>query len=101
MAAAEEARKIEHSKWADAQRLGSEADEATAERLSIMHERVEEIKSEMSSRSVTITSSSEASSSRVLSSQHTEAGSGDEKVDVSIKADGKGKSANVKVAVEE
>lgn len=99
--AAVEARRIEHAKWAEAQRLGQEADEATAERVSIMHERVEEIKSEMSTRSVTISSSSnsDGSSSKVLSSHQVEENSGDEKVDVKVKAQGKG--AKVKVAVEE
>lgn len=70
-------------------------------RLSIMHERVEEIKSEMSSKSVEISSSSvsTSSSSRVQSSSKVEE---NDRVDVSIKADGEGsKSAKVKVAVEE
>ena len=62
-----------------------------------MHERVEEIKSEMSSKSVEISSTS--SSTRVQSS--SKVGEND-RVDVSIKADGAGsKSAKVKVAVEE
>lgn len=69
-------------------------------RLSIMHERVEEIKSEMSSKSVEISSSSvSSSSSRVQSSSRVNE---NDRVDVSIKADGEGsKSAKVKVAVEE
>ena len=45
--AAETARKIEHDKWAEAKRLGQEGDEATAERLSVMRERVTELKEEM------------------------------------------------------
>ncbi len=96
-AAAEAARKIEHDKWALAQRLGQEADEATAQRLSVMRERVTELKEEMGTVKEEITVSSSSSSSTRVSTHRQ--GSSEEKVDVKIS--GKGKGADVKVAVEE
>lgn len=64
-----------------------------------MHVRVEEIQSEMSSKSVEISSSSASSSTKVQSSSQV---SDSEHIDVSIKADEEGgKAAKVKVAVEE
>lgn len=96
--AAEAARKIEHEKWALAQRLGKEADEATAERLSVMRERVSELKEEMGTVKEEITVSSSSSSTRV--SSHTKESSSSNKVDVNISGKGD-KGAKVKVAVEE
>ena len=90
-AAAEEARRIEHDKWALAQRLGKEADEATAERLSVMRERVSGLKQELGSvkEEITTTTSFESSSSN---NHHP--------VDVSVSGKGD-RDAKVKVAVEE
>ncbi len=95
--AAEAARKIEHEKWALAQRLGKEADEATAEPLSVMRERVSELK-EMGTVKEEITVSSSSSSTRV--SSYTKESSSSDKVDVKISGKGD-KGAKVKVAVEE
>ncbi len=95
--AAEAARKIEHEKWALAQRLGKEADEATAERLSVMRERVSELKEEMGTVKEEITVSSSSSSTRV---SYTKESSSSDKVDVKISGKGD-KGAKVKVAVEE
>ena len=92
--AAEAARKIEHDKWALAKRLGQEADEATAQRLSIMRERVTEIKEEMGTVKEEISVSSSSSSTKASSS------SSKDKVDVKISGKGS-KAASVKVAVEE
>lgn len=91
--AAEAARKIEHDKWALAKRLGQEADEATAQRLSIMRERVTEIKEEMGTVKEEISVSSSSSSTKVSSSSK-------DKVDVKISGKGS-QTASVKVAVEE
>ena len=96
--AAEAARKIEHEKWALAQRLGKEADEATAERLSVMRERVSELKEEMGTVKEEITVSSSSSSTRV--SSYSKESSSSDKVDVKISGKGD-KGAKVKVAVEE
>ena len=96
--AAEAARKIEHDKWALAKRLGQEADEATAERLSVMRERVTEIKEEMGTVKEEISVSSSSSSTRVSSS--TKEASSSDKVDVKISGKGS-QGASVKVAVEE
>ena len=85
-AAAEEARQIEHDKWALAQRLGREADEATAERLSVMHERVSGLKKELTTVKEEVTTTSSSSSA--------------DPVDVSISGKGN-RDASVKVAVEE
>ena len=93
--AAEAARKIEHDKWALAKRLGQEADEATAKRLSVMRERVTEIKEEMGTVKEEISVSSSSSSTRVSSSSSSK-----DKVDVKISGQGS-KGASVKVAVEE
>lgn len=93
--AAEAARKIEHDKWALAKRLGQEADEATAQRLSIMRERVTEIKEEMGTVKEEISVSSSSSSTKASSSSSSK-----DKVDVKISGKGS-KAASVKVAVEE
>ena len=100
--AAELARKTEHDKWAEAKRLGQEADEATAKRLSVMRERVTELKEEMETVKEEVTAaSSSSSSSRVLSSHKVDdEGSSDEKVDVQLKGQGN-QGVKVKVAVEE
>ena len=91
-AAAEEARQIEHDKWALAQRLGRQADEATAERLSVMHERVSGLKKELTTVKEEVTTTTSSSSTYQSSSS--------EPVDVSISGKGN-REASVKVAVEE
>lgn len=101
--AAELARKTEHDRWAEAKRLGQEADAATAQRLSVMRERVTELKGEMETvkEEVTAASSSSSSTTRALSSHKVDdEGSSDEKVDVQLKGQG-AKGVQVKVAVEE
>ena len=104
--AAEAARKIEHDKWAEAKRLGQEADEATAERLSVMRERVTELKEEMKTVKeevvATESSSSSSSTSTRVSSSHkaNNEGSSDDKVDVKLKGKGD-QGVSMKVAVEE
>ena len=93
-AAAEEARRIEHDKWALAQRLGQEADQATAERLSTMRERVSGLKQELGSVKEEI--------STTTSSSHFESSSSSNNNPVDVSVSGKGnKDANVRVAVEE
>lgn len=100
--AAELARKTEHDKWAEAKRLGQEADEATATRLSVMRERVTELKEEMETvkEEVTAASSSSSSTTRVLTSHKVDdEGSSDEKVHVQLKGQG-GQRVQVKVSEE-
>lgn len=90
--AAEAARKIEHDKWAEAKRLGQEADNATAERLTVMRERVTELKGEMETVKEVVTTTSFSSSS-------TKGEEGSSQVHVDLK--GKGSKVEVKVASEE
>lgn len=101
-AAAEAARKIEHDKWAQAQRLGKEADEATAERLSVMRERVTELKEEMGTVKEEITVSSSSSTTKYSSSSSSRQLQGTSTDQVDVKISGKGdKGVSVKVAAEE
>ena len=93
--AAEAARKVEHDKWAEAKRLGQEADEATAERLTVMRERVTELKGEMTIVKEEVSSSSSSTTTKVAAES-----SSDDQVHVSLKGKGS-KGVQVKVASEE
>ena len=93
--AAEAARRVEHDKWAEAKRLGQEADEATAERLTVMRERVTELKGEMQTVKEEVIASSSSSSS--ITQVH---GEGSSEVNVSLKGRGS-QGVQVKVAAEE
>lgn len=100
--AAELARLTEHDKWAEAKRLGQQADEATANRLSVMRERVTELKEEMETvkEEVTAASSSSSTTTRVLTSHKVDdEGSSDAKVHVQLKGKG-GQGVQVKVSEE-
>ena len=96
--AAEAARKVEHDRWAEAKRLGQEADEATAERLTVMRERVTELKGEMKTVKEEVTASSSSVSS--TTTKVAEESSGDDQVHVSLKGKGS-QGVKVKVAAEE
>ena len=95
--AAEAARKVEHDNWAEAKRLGQEADEATAERLTVMRERVTELKGEMKTVKEEVSASSSSSSS---TTKVVEESSSADQVHVSLKGKGS-QGVQVKVASEE